>query len=147
MGEQVGRILRHLGGMIGGRLIELLALPMAAIIEGDRAPACAPQGLEPICRRPVDVDIRAAAVDQEDRFALPFVDEGDLDPVRKKALPRHCHRRSPLPIPPAAGYCPATKTAVSGRDLWPTISSPISRTMPACRRSPWASRNSCASGR
>ena len=69
--------------ILGGR-IELLARPVAAIVEGDDPPPRPGQRLDPTRIDPIDAMVRSKAVDQQNRLAAvaPFrrdVDEGDFN--------------------------------------------------------------------
>ena len=92
--EKPAAILRHAVGIVGLRVVELLALPMAPVVEGDDPVSGARQGLHPKRVDPVDRMVRGEAVDEQDRIALPLmgrhVDIGDAHAVGIEIAHRTC---------------------------------------------------------
>ena len=69
MVEQARRVGRHQRRMVGRRVGRLVALAVAAIVEGDHPPAVVGQRLDPARIDPVDAMVGGEAVDQQDRLA------------------------------------------------------------------------------
>ena len=83
--EQAAGVLRHLVGAVVGRVVELFAPAMAAVVVGDYPVAGPRQRLDPQGVAPVDPGVGGKAVDEQHRRALAHHLIGDLDPVRLKA--------------------------------------------------------------
>ena len=91
MGEQAPGILRHQRQRISGGIIELVALPVAAVVERDDAPPVAGERLDPLRIDPIDGMVRGKAMDQKDRLAAigrrrRNVDIGDAHAIRREEL-------------------------------------------------------------
>ena len=72
--------------MIGRRVGRLVALPVAAIVEGDHPPAVVGQRLDPARIDPVDAMVGGEAVDQQDRLAAVVALRGDVDKGQPQAV-------------------------------------------------------------
>ncbi len=81
--DQRHDIFGHFRRVIGGGLVELAGLAVAAIIERDHAAAGARQLGDPARIDPVHLRVRAEAVNQDDRrgmaLILALIEIGDLD--------------------------------------------------------------------
>src|SRR5690606_38071057 len=84
--EQTPRVLGHRRGAVKARIVKLLALPVSAIVEGDRPAPRPGQGAQPMRIAPIGRDIGGEAVDQQDRLPLAFVRKGDPHAVRIETL-------------------------------------------------------------
>src|SRR5262249_43830060 len=91
MVQQAARVLRHRWSAVDGRVIELLAFAMPAIVIADHAPTGARERAHPAWVDPVGCDIGGKAVDEQDRLALPLVDISD----------RHAHWIEAFLSPPS----------------------------------------------
>src|SRR5262245_23807810 len=102
MVEQVRRILGHGRRAVTGRVIELLAQPMPAIVVGNRAVARRGQRVEPMRIAPICRDIGGKAVNEEDRVAAPLIHIGDLHAAGGETLHSLTYRFGPSVTMPAA---------------------------------------------
>ena len=71
MVEQAARVLGHRRRAVEARVVELLAVPMPAIVEGDDAAPGLGQRAHPAGIEPIGRNVGGKAVDQEDGLALP----------------------------------------------------------------------------
>ncbi len=82
MVEQGAHVVGHRGGVVGGGLVELARMAMAAVVERDDAAPGAGQRANPARADPVHLLGRGETVHQHDRLgvrAIAFVEIGDLD--------------------------------------------------------------------
>ncbi len=81
--EQRDRVGGHQRHMVARRFMWLVALPMAAIVDGDHTVAGIAERLQPARMHPVDQRRRGKAVDQEDRIArrIALIEKGKLQSV------------------------------------------------------------------
>ena len=91
--DQAADVLGHDRGVIGGGIVELARLAVAAIVERDDAPAGARERRHPAGRDPVHFLVRREAVDEHDRLALPFVEKRNFHAVTNKARHTVCPLR------------------------------------------------------
>ena len=92
--EQAPSVFGHDRGAITLRVVQLLALPMPPIVEGNDAAAVFLQFGNPGRINPVDVLRRRKAVDEKDRIALAFIEIGNFNGAVVKA--RHHQFREVL---------------------------------------------------
>src|SRR5690349_17006466 len=85
MVEQRAHILGHDRAVIGGRVVQLAGRAVTAIIERDRATPGASECRYPAGHHPIDLLIGGEAMHEHNRLALPFIQEGDVDPLMLKS--------------------------------------------------------------
>ncbi len=84
--EQPARVLGHDRGAIGGRIVELLAGAVTAVVERDHPVAVADEVADPAGIDPVGRGVRGEAMDEQDRRAGAFVEKRDLDSVGAESM-------------------------------------------------------------
>src|SRR6476660_10606396 len=83
--EQAPSVFGHDRGAITLRVVQLLALPMPPIVEGNDAAAACHQRTDPARVDPIGRNIGRKAVDEQDRFPLSLIPIGDAHAVRLEA--------------------------------------------------------------
>ena len=96
--EEGADILGHERAVVGGRLVKLGRLAMAAIVEGDDTASGARERCHPAGKNPIHLLGGGKAVHEHDWLALAFVEKGDFHPVMREA--RHA-----VTLPPARMLC------------------------------------------
>ena len=87
--EQRAHITGHARAVIGGRIIELAGLTVAAIIKRNDATVRLLERPDPAGAYPVDLRGGSKPVHENDGFALAFIEERDLDAVVLKTAGMH----------------------------------------------------------
>ena len=84
--EQAAGVLRHQRRAIGGLIVQLLALAVPAIVDGNDAEAVADEQADPTGLDPVEARAGGKAVDEQDRCSSSLVKKGDAHAVGSEGL-------------------------------------------------------------
>ena len=102
--EQVAGVLGHAVRAIGVGIVELLAAPMAAIVERDHPSAGLGQRIDPARIDPVDPMAGREAMHQQDRFAQIRLDRRDVDKGNPHAVGGKFLHHSERPVEKGAAF-------------------------------------------